>query len=189
PQEMESALLDHVKSVRRHIDDLSKKDYSNLPGINSPSLVLMFMPIEPAYIEALRQDRTLFDYGYQRNVILVSPTTLMPVLKTIGNLWMRARGTEQAREVGARAGEIYNQVVVVAERLKKLGDLLDGVSRQYNQTVTAVSGQQGLYGKVSRFNELSTKARKDLPPLEPGNPDFENEKLELIVIDKTDNPA
>jgi DNA recombination protein RmuC len=187
-QAVESALAEHVKSVRRHIDDLSRKDYGNLPGMNSPSLVLMFMPIEPAYIEALRQDRTIFDYGYQRNVILVSPTTLMPVLKTVGNLWMLVRGNEQAHEVSSRAGEIYNQVVVVAERLKKLGDMLDSVSRQYNQTVTAVAGQQGLYGKVSRFNELSTKARKDLPPLEPTHPDFENERLELIVTDKTDQP-
>jgi DNA recombination protein RmuC len=185
-QEAESALLDHVKAVRRHIDDLSSKDYSNLPGVNSPGLVLMFMPIEPAYIEALRQDRGIFDYGYQRNVVLVSPTTLMPVLKTVSNVWMLARTTEQAHEVGERAGDIYNQVVVVAERLKKLGDLLDGVSRQYNQTVTAVAGQQGLYGKVSRFNEFSTRARKDLPPLAPTHPDFENEKLELIVIDRTD---
>lgn len=186
PQETESALREHVKAVRRHIDDLSRKDYSNLPDINSPSLVLMFMPIEPAYIEALRQDREIFDYGYQRNVVLVSPSTLMPVLKTVGNIWMLARTNERAHEVGARAGEIYNQVVVVAERLKKLGDMLDGVSRQYNQTVTAVAGQQGLYGKVSRFNELSTRARKDLPPLAPTHPDFENEKLELIVIDRTD---
>ncbi|SHH41503.1 DNA recombination protein RmuC [Pollutimonas bauzanensis] len=179
--EMHAALDAHVRAVRNHIDDLSKKDYSNLVGMRSPSFVLMFMPIEPAYIEAMKHNKDLFDYGYQRNVIMVSHTTLMPILKTVANLWMVARSNQQAHELSARAGEIYNQVVVVAERLKKLGANLDTVSRQYNETVKAVAGQQGLYGKASRFNELSSKANKTMPALEPLHADFESERLELIV--------
>ncbi len=179
------ALDAHVKAVRNHIDDLAKKDYSNLTGMRSPSFVLMFMPIEPAYIAALQHNKELFNYGYQRNVIIVSHTTLMPILKTVANLWMIARGNEQAHELSARAGELYNQVVVVAERLKKLGGTLDTVSRHYNETVTAVAGQQGLYGKASRFNELSSRANKSMPALEPLHADFENERLELIVGDGT----
>jgi DNA recombination protein RmuC len=89
--ELMAALDSHVKAVRNHIDDLSRKDYSNLIGMRSPSFVLMFMPIEPAYIEALKHNRELFDYGYQRNVILVSHTTLMPILKTWQTCgWWRA---------------------------------------------------------------------------------------------------
>ncbi len=179
--ETQACLDAHVKAVRTHIDDLSKKDYSNLVGIRSPSFVLMFMPIEPAYIDAMKHNKDLFDYGYQRNVIMVSHTTLMPILKTVSNLWMVARSNEQAHELSARAGEIYNQVVVVADRLKKLGDTLDTVSKHYNLTVTAVAGQQGLYGKAARFNELSSKANKTMPTLEPLLADFENERLELIV--------
>ncbi|MGB6103168.1 MAG: DNA recombination protein RmuC [Pusillimonas sp.] len=178
------ALDAHVKAVRNHIDDLGRKDYSNLTGMRSPSFVLMFMPIEPAYIEALRHNKDLFDYGYQRNVILVSHTTLMPILKTVANLWMVARSNEQAHELSNRAGELYNQVVVVAERLKKLGGTLDTVSRHYNETVTAVAGQQGLYGKASRFSELSSRANKTMPVLEPLHADFEEEKLTLIVGDQ-----
>src|SRR3546814_10852590 len=102
----------------------------------------------------------------------------MPILKTVANLWMVARSNEQAHELSARAGEIYNQVVVVAERLKKLGETLDTVSRHYNSTVTAVAGQQGLYGKVSRFGELSSKANRTMPALEPLHADFEGEKLD-----------
>ena len=177
----QAALDAHAKAVRNHIDDLSKKDYTNLTGMRSPSFVLMFMPIEPAYIEALRHNKELYNYGYQRNVIMVSHTTLLPILKTVANLWMVARGNEQAHELSARAGELYNQVVVVAERLKRLGATLDTVSRHYNETVTAVAGQQGLYGKSSRFNELSSKANKTMPALEPLHADFENERLELIV--------
>src|SRR5690606_7947222 len=141
----------HVRAVRNHIDDLSGKDYSNLIGMHSPSFVLMFMPVESAYIAALKHDPGLFDYGYQRNVVMVSHTTLLPMLKTVANLWRIARGNEQAHELSARAAEVYNQVVVVAERLKRLGGTLDTVSRQYNDAVRAVAGQQGLYGKASRF--------------------------------------
>lgn len=190
----QSALDAHARAVRNHIDDLGKKDYSNLSGMRSPSFVLMFMPIEPAYIEALKHNRDLFDYGYQRNVILVSHTTLMPILKTVANLWMVARSNEQAHELSARAGEIYNQVVVVAERLKKLGDTLDTASKHYNNTVTAVAGQQGLHGKAARFSELSSKANKTMPTLEPLHADFEAERLDLIVAEArcdvlVDDPA
>ncbi|MBV6306898.1 DNA recombination protein RmuC [Candidimonas humi] len=179
--ERQAALEAHVKAVRNHIDDLGKKDYSNLIGMRSPSFVLMFMPIEPAYIEALKHNKELFNYGYQRNVIMVSYTTLMPILKTVANLWMVARSNEQAQELSGRAGEIYNQVALVAERLKRLGATLGTASQHYNDTVTAVAGQQGLYGKVVRFGELSAKANKALPQLEPMHRDYEAERLDLVV--------
>jgi DNA recombination protein RmuC len=179
--EMDAALDAHVKAVRNHIDDLSGKDYSNLIGMRSPSFVLMFMPIEPAYIEALKHNQELFNYGYQKNVIMVSYTTLMPILKTVANLWMVARSNEQAYEISSKAADIYNQVVIVAERLKKLGDTLSTASQHYNATVTAVAGQQGLYGKTSRFNELSSKATKTMPNLDAVHKDVDTHKLELVV--------
>lgn len=180
PEVLRAALDDHVRAVRHHMDDLGGKNYSGLPGMQSPNFVLMFMPIEAAYIEALRHDSQLFDYGCRKNVILVSHSTLMPVLKTVSNLWMIARSNEQAQLLADRAGEIYNQVALVAERLKKLGEGLDAVSRQYNSTVTAVAGQQGLHGKVTRFKELSAKANRRMPDLQPLAADIENERLGLI---------
>src|SRR5690606_24939272 len=143
--------------------------------------VVMFMPIEPAYIEALRHGRDVFEYGYQRNVVLVSHTTLLPVLKTVATVWMMARSTEQAHELCARAGEIYNQVVIVAERLKRLGGSLETANRQYNDTVRSLVGQQGLHGKVQRFADLSAKANKTMPELEPLQVDSETDRLDLLV--------
>lgn len=172
------ALDAHVRAVRRHIDDLGKKDYSSLIGMKSPGFVLMFMPIEPAYIEAMKHNRELFDYGYQRNVIMVSHTTLMPILKTVANLWMIARSNEQARALGDQAGGLYRQVALVAERLQRLGNTLGTAGKQYNETVVAVAGQQGLYGKVERFAELSAKANRELPAIEPLHADVEVERLE-----------
>lgn len=167
----------HVGAVRQHVDDLASKDYSNLIGLHSPSFVLMYMPVEAAYIEALRHSRDLYDYAYRKNVILVSHTTLIPVLKTVANVWMAVRSNEQAHQLSEYAGEIYNQVVIMAERLKRLGVTLGTASRHYNDTVTAVAGQQGLFGKVSRLGELSSKANKTLPELESLKADFHDERL------------
>jgi DNA recombination protein RmuC len=181
--EREAALAAHVQAVRHHIDDLARKDYSNLIGLKSPSFVLMFMPIEPAYIEAMKHNRDLFDYGYRQNVVMVSHTTLMPILRTVANLWMIARSNEQTRALSDMAGGLYNQVAVVAERLQKLGNTLNTVNTHYNSAVTAVAGQQGLYGKVNRFAELSAKANKQMPDLEPMHADIEVQRLQAVIPD------
>ncbi|WP_105873574.1 DNA recombination protein RmuC, partial [Haemophilus influenzae] len=153
--ERERLLKEHISALKTHINDLHKKDYSNLIGMRSPNFVLMFIAVEPAYIEALKADPALFNYGYERNVIMVSHTTLMPILRTVANLWRIERGNAEAKEIAEKAGEIYNQICLVAERLNKLGNTLSTVSNQYNSTVTALVGQQGLVGKVERFKTLS----------------------------------
>lgn len=181
PEEYKIAISEHSKAVRRHIDDLASKDYTSLAGMRSPSFVLMFMPIEPAYIEVLKHEKDLFEYGYKKGIILVSHTTLIPILRTVSNLWMMERSNMEAREISERAGEIYNQVCLVAERLSKLGNTLSTVSNHYNSTVTALAGQQGLYGKVERFNQLSVRVNKDLPALEPTHMDFQTERLALAA--------
>ncbi|KQB53712.1 recombinase RmuC [Pseudomonas endophytica] len=189
PEEYQLALVEHVKSVRRHIDDLASKDYTNLIGMRSPSFVLMFMPIEPAYIEAMKHNKDLFEYGYRKGIVLVSHTTLIPILRTVSNLWMLERSNADAREISEKAGEIYNQVCIVAERLSKLGGSLNTASNHYNNTVKALAGQQGLYGKVERFDKLSAKVSKTLPQLEPVHMDFEAERLSLIFEAIEDAPA
>lgn len=181
PEECQLAMAEHVKAVRRHIDDLASKDYTNLVGMRSPSFVLMFMPIEPAYIEALKHNKDLFEYGYKKGIVLVSHTTLIPILRTVSNLWMIERSNAEAREISEKAGDIYNSVCTVAERLSKLGGTLSTVSNHYNSTVKALAGQQGLYGKVDRFSQLSAKVSKSLPHLEATHMDFETERLALIV--------
>lgn len=189
PEEYQLAMVEHVKSVRRHIDDLASKDYTNLIGMRSPSFVLMFMPIEPAYIEAMKHNKDLFEYGYKKGIVLVSHTTLIPILRTVSNLWMLERSNADAREISEKAGEIYNQVCIVAERLSKLGGSLNTASNHYNGTVKALAGQQGLYGKVERFDKLSAKVSKTLPQLEPVHMDFEAERLSLIVEAIEETPA
>jgi DNA recombination protein RmuC len=180
-EQLELALAEHVKAVKRHIDDLQGKDYTNLAGIRSPSFVLMFMPIEPAYIEALKYEKDLFSYGYERGIVLVSHTTLIPILRTVANLWSMERSTREARELGDKAGDIYNQVRKVAERLARIGGSLGAATNHYNETVRALSGRQGLRGKVERFAEMSSKVTQAIPEIEPLHNDLQSESLELLA--------
>ena len=181
PEAQNLALSEHANSVKRHIDDLSGKDYTNLIGVRSPSFVLMFMPIEPAYIEALKYEKDLFSYGYDKNIVLVSHTTLIPILRTVANLWMMERSNKEAREISEKAGDVFNQVCEVAIRLQKLGGSLSAASNHYNDTLTSIAGRQGLHGKVERFSQLSSKVSKTMPTLEPLNKDLEHDRLSLIV--------
>ena len=174
-----AALDAHAKAVRNHIDALSAKDYANLPGMESPDFVLMFMPVEPAYIEVMRGHRELFNHGYQKNVVLVSHTTLMPILRTVANLWMIEHSNREAREISERAGDIYNTVCLLGERLFALGSSISTTANRYNDAVKAVQGKQGLLGKVSRFQSLSQRANKSFPEtLAPIEPDVENVRLQ-----------
>jgi len=180
-EQLEVALKEHIKAVKRHIDDLQSKDYTNLIGIRSPSFVLMFMPIEPAYIEALKYEKDLFSYGYERGIVMVSHTTLIPILRTVSNLWSMERSTREARELGDKAGDIYNQVRTVAERLSRLGNSLQAANNHFNDTATALTGRQGLRGKVERFAEMSSKVTKTIPEIEPQHIDLQTESLQLLA--------
>lgn len=162
-EERVAALEAHGKAVRQHIDALSAKDYANLPGLESPDFVLMFMPVEPAYIEVMRSQRELFNHGYQKNVVLVSHTTLMPILRTVANLWMIEHSNREAQEISEKAGDIYNTVCLLGERLYALGASISTTANKYNETVKAVQGKQGLVGKVARFQTVSQRANKTFP--------------------------
>lgn len=178
-EEITVALEAHVSAVKRHIDDLASKDYTNLIGVNSPSFILMFMPIEPAYIEALKHDRELFNYGFRKGIVLVSHTTLIPILRTVANLWMLEQSNKQARELGDKALDIYNQVCTVAGHVYRLGVSLKTVGNHYNSAVTSLVGQQGLHGKVERFSELSSKMKKEMPEPGPVHLEGEDQRLKL----------
>lgn len=179
--ERSAALEAHSKAVKQHIDSLSAKDYANLPGMQSPDFVLMFMPVEPAYIEVMREQRELFNYGYQKNVVLVSHTTLMPILRTVANLWMIEHSNREAREISERAGDIYNTVCLLGDRLLSLGASLSTATNKYNDAVKAVQGKQGLAGKVARFQTSSKRANKTFPEaLSPIDPEIEVMRIDEL---------
>ena len=178
-EERQLALKAHVLSVKKHIDELSKKDYTDLSSLHSPDFILMFMPIEPAYIEALKFDKELFSYGYQKNIVLVSHTTLIPILRTVSNLWIVQDSNDQARQLGDQALGIYNSVCTITERVQALGKTLSTAGNHYNDVVTGLVGNQGLESKVDRFGKLSNKAKKNIKNLDPIQIGGEDSRLEL----------
>ena len=182
------SLSAHANAVKRHIDQLSDKDYGNLAGLQSPDFVLMFMPVEPAYIEIMRANRDLFNYGYKKNVILVSHSTLMPILRTVANLWMLERSNEEAREISDRAGDIFNAVCIVAERMESVGSSLSQTTRRYNDAVKSLVGRQGLHGKVDRFQTLSTRVSKSFPENLDVLPEQTEASQLSLATDKTAAP-
>lgn len=177
------AMDEHISAVKKHIDDLESKEYTNIGELQSPDFILMFMPVEPAYIEALKHAKDLFGYGYAKNVILVSHTTLIPILRTVANLWMLDRSSREAREIGDKAADIYNSVARVSARLRTLGNTLNAAGKHYNETVTSVAGVQGLQGKVERFTQVSNKAKVSMPELESRNIEFETSRLEFKALE------
>ncbi len=179
-EERESALDAHATAVLNHVKDLASKNYANLPGVDSPDFVLMFMPVEPAYIEALRHNRDLYNHGYERGVILVSHTTLMPILRTVANLWMIARSNTEAREISHRAGDLYNQVCRMARRLQRLGQSLNTANGHYNDAVRSLVGKQGLQGKVERFRQISPTANRSLPTVRAVTSEADHHALKAV---------
>jgi DNA recombination protein RmuC len=173
----QQSLQAHVQALRRHVDDLAAKDYSALPGLDSPSLVFMFTPVEAAFVEALRCDGELYNYGHRRNVILCSPTTLLPMLRTVANLWTAYQSDTEARAISTAAGEVYNKVVRLSQRLDELGRALGTAVGRYNQTVTALVGRQGLHGRVERFRSIASNARGELPAPVELQPAVDNDRL------------
>lgn len=171
----------HCHALKRHIKDLAEKDYAALGGIDSPELVFMFMPIEAAYIEALKHNRELFNDGFSKNIIMVSHTTLLPMLRTVAGLWISYRSNEQAREISGLAGDIYNKVRVIAERLEDMGKTLSTATVKYNRTVTALVGNQGLLGKVEQFKSSAANARGELPQPEALHPPIEHDRLRMLT--------
>ena len=185
--EQTQSLLAHAAAVKRHIDQLSEKDYANLAGLQSPDFVIMFMPVEPAYIEIMRTQRDLFNYGYRKNVILVSHTTLMPILRTVANLWMVERSNAEARDISDRAGDIFNAVCLVAERMESVGVSLSQTTKRYNEAVKSLVGRQGLHGKVDRFQTLSTRVSKTFPENLDVLPDQTDASQLALTTDKPSN--
>lgn len=173
------AMTRHIKALKRHIDNLVSKDYSALVGIRSPHFVLMFIATEPAFTEAIKFDHTLYDYGLEKNIVLVSPTTLMPLLKTVSQLWLMDRSHSQAFALADKANDLYQQIYLLGERLQKLGRTLNTTTLQYNDVLTAITGRQGLYSKAEKFGQLA-KNNQPLPEPQPLQQDIDTHKLAAL---------
>ena len=158
------ALKGHVDSVRQHIKGLSRKNYENLKGIQTLDFVFIFMPIEAAFMLALQHEPALFREAYDKQIVLVSPTTLMATLRTVSNLWRYHKQHKNAELIATQAGGLYDQFALVLESLDDLGNQLDKTQKSYQKTRDRLSSGRGnLIGRVEKLKKLGAKAKKTLP--------------------------
>ncbi|MGR9086727.1 MAG: DNA recombination protein RmuC [Gammaproteobacteria bacterium] len=163
-QERLLALKQHTDAVREHIRGLSSKDYSALKGLRSLDFVLLFMPIEAAFVAAFEADERLFGEAFERQIIVVTPTTLLATLRTVENIWRYERQNENARIIAEKAGVVYDKIRGFVEDLDKLGKQLNTIQATYDSVMNKLTqGQGNLIRHASSFVDLGVKVRKTLP--------------------------
>ncbi len=163
-QERLIALRQHTAAVRDHIKSLSDKDYSGLHGIKSLDFVLLFIPIESAFVAAFQADERLFTDAFEHKIIVVTPTTLLATLRTIENIWRYERQNENARAIAEKAGIVYDKIRGFVEELDKLGKQLSTVHTTYDGVMNKLTqGNGNLIRQASSFVDLGVKVKKSFP--------------------------
>ncbi len=163
-QERVTALRQHTDAVREHIKGLSNKNYSDLKGLRSLDFVLLFMPIEAAFIAAFQADERLFADAFEHKIIVVTPTTLLATLRTIENIWRYERQNENARAIADKAGIVYDKIRGFVDDLDKLGKQLSTVNSTYDGVMNKLTqGNGNLIRQAGSFVDLGVKIKKTFP--------------------------
>ena len=161
----QQCLRQHLNSLRAHIKGLSHKDYEKLEGVNSLDFVLIFVPVEAAFMLALDQDPEMMRDAYDRGIILVSPSTLMVTLRTIKNLWRYADQSRNAQLIADKAGGLYDQFVRYIESLDEVGKHISKSQEAWDTAHKRLStGKGNLVRRTEELKKLGAKAKKSLPP-------------------------
>jgi DNA recombination protein RmuC len=153
-------LKKHIESIRKHIKELSEKKYETLYEINAPDYVLMFVPIEPAYLLALSNNNQLYLEALDKNVVLVSTSTLLATLSTVSSMWRQENQKNNVLEIANQAGRLYDQFVNLTNDLIKVGTQLKTVQGTYDTSMKKLTGKGNLVKKVQKIKELGAKTSK-----------------------------
>jgi DNA recombination protein RmuC len=164
-EERRTALRAHVAAVRSHVTGLSAKAYADLPGVRTLDFVLIFIPIEAAFLAAFEHEPALFRECYDRNIIIVSPTTLLATLRTVETIWRYERQNANAEQIAREAGRLHDQFALVLESLQDVGKQLERASTAYEKTLDRFSrGRGNLVRRVDNLARLGAKTARTLPP-------------------------
>jgi DNA recombination protein RmuC len=158
------ALTRHIESMRRHVAGLAEKNYQSLYGIRSLDFVLMFMPIEPAFILAFQADRDLFSDAFGKNIMIVGPSTLLISLKTIASIWRYEYQNRNAQELARHCAALYDKFVGFVADLEDIGKKIEAAEKSYTNAFGKLkSGKGNLVRQVERIRHLGVKPGKELP--------------------------
>jgi len=159
-----SYLKEHVGSIKRHVEQLGDKNYQDLYQIESPDFVLLFIPMEPAFALALNDDTTLYNKAFEKNIVIVTPSTLLATLRTIDSMWTNQKQQENAFEIARQAGALYDKFEGFVADLIKIGKKIDESKVEYQGAMNKlVDGKGNLITSVEKLKKMGAKAKKALP--------------------------
>ncbi len=154
----------HVNSIRRHVDQLSDKNYQDLYDIASPDFVLMFIPIEPAFAVAVSDDNSIYNKAFEKNIVIVTPSTLLATLRTIDSMWNNEKQQRNAIEIARQAGALYDKFEGLVKDLTGVGKKIDAAKNDYSAAMNKlVDGKGNLITSVEKLKKMGAKAKKSLP--------------------------
>lgn len=154
----------HLNSIKKHIEQLSAKNYQDLYDIESPDFVLMFIPIEPAFAVALNEENNLYNKAFEQNIVIVTPSTLLATLRTVDSMWSNEKQQQNALEIAKQAGALYDKFEGFIQDLHNIGKKLDGAKGDYIEAMKKlVDGKGNLVSRVENLKKMGAKAKKSIP--------------------------
>ncbi len=157
-------LKEHIASLNRHVSQLSEKKYEDIYQIESPDFVLLFIPIEPAFALAINQDNQLYNKAFEKNIVIVTPSTLLATLRTIDTMWNNEKQQRNAIEIARQAGALYDKFEGLISDLTKVGKKMDEAKKEYKGAMNKLfEGSGNLIRRVENIKKLGAKAKKSLP--------------------------
>jgi DNA recombination protein RmuC len=154
----------HINSIRKHVDQLSEKNYQDLYDIESPDFVLMFIPIEPAFAVVVNEDNSIYNKAFEKNIVIVTPSTLLATLRTIDSMWNNEKQQQNAIEIARQAGALYDKFEGLVSDLTGVGKKIDAAKSDYSSAMNKlVEGRGNLITSVEKLKKMGAKAKKSLP--------------------------
>ena len=182
----ESALQEHIASVRNHIRLLGRKDYQQLPGLRTLDYVLMFIPVEPAFLLALDRQPELITEALRNNIMLVSPTTLLVALRTIANLWRYEHQSRNAQQIADRASKLYDKMRLFVDDMSAIGQSLDKAQDNYRQAMKKLSSGRGnVLSQAEAFRSLGVEIKREINPELAEQATTQDEEYRLRSVPET----
>ncbi|MBP5698208.1 MAG: DNA recombination protein RmuC, partial [Alphaproteobacteria bacterium] len=158
----QKALQKNVQAIKAHIDELSAKEYQKLLKERTLNYVIMFIPVESAYIAALDCDRYIYDYAYKKNIILATPLSLLPTLRTIENLWRIDSQNQNVEKIAELGGKIYDKLAAFVDDMKMLERGINQANNAYNNAMIKLTGRGGAVSQAEKMKTLGAKTGKNI---------------------------
>lgn len=163
PQEFQRLQKEHVNSIKKHIDELNAKNYQNLKAFDTPNFVLMFIPVESSFSAAVQIDQSLYNYALQRNVVMVTPSTLLATLRTVASIWQHEKQNRNTLEIARMSGKLYDKLCGFISDMEKIDKALKSAQSSYNDAVSKLStGTGNAIATAEKIKKLGAKTTKSI---------------------------